>query len=56
MSTVEAEFIACSQALREAKLLLQLQNGIHAKDLSLLPIKCKNQGALTLITKGIIND
>jgi len=54
MSTLEAEFIACLEASREAKWLLQLQKDIHGKDLPPLPINCKNQGALTLITTGII--
>jgi len=54
VSTLEAEFIACSEASREAKWLLQLQKDIHGKDLPLLPINCDNQGALTLITTGII--
>jgi hypothetical protein len=54
MSTLEAEFIACSEASREAKWLLQLQNDIHGKDLPPLPINCDNQGALTLISTGII--
>jgi len=56
MSTLEAEFIACSEASREAKWLLQLQKDIHGsqRDSPLLPINCDNQGALTLITTGII--
>jgi len=54
MSTPEAEFIACLEASREAKWLLQLQKDIHGKDLPPLPINCDNQGALTLITMGII--
>jgi len=54
MSTLEAEFIACSEASSEAKWLLQLQKDIHGKDLPPLPINCDNQGALTLITTGII--
>jgi hypothetical protein len=54
MSTLEAEFIACSEASREAKWLLQLQKDIHGKDLPPLPINCDNQGALALITTGII--
>jgi hypothetical protein len=64
MSTLEAEFIACSEASREAKWLLQLQKDIHGKDihgkdihgkdLPPLPINCDNLGALTLITTGII--
>jgi hypothetical protein len=54
MSTLKAEFIAWSEASREAKWLLQLQQDIHKKDPPLLPINCDNQGALTLITTGII--
>jgi len=56
MSTLEAEFIACSEASREAKWLLQLQKDIHSskKDSPPLPINCDNQGALTLITTGNI--
>jgi len=56
MSTLEAKFIACSEASGEAKLLLQLQKDIHGsqKDSPPLPINCNNQGALTLITTGII--
>jgi hypothetical protein len=56
MSTLEAEFIACSEASREAKWLLQLQKDIHGsqRDSPPLPINCDNQGALTLITTGII--
>jgi len=56
MSTLEAKFIACSEASREAKWLLQLQKDIHGsqKDSPWLPINCDNQGALTLITTGII--
>jgi len=54
MSTLESEFLACSEASREATWLLQLQKDIHGKDLPLLPINCDNQGALTFITTGII--
>jgi hypothetical protein len=54
MSTLKAEFIACLEPSREAKWLLQLQKDIHGKDLPPLPINCDNQGALTLITTGII--
>jgi len=32
MSTLEAQFIACLEASREVKWLLQLQNNIHGKD------------------------
>jgi hypothetical protein len=54
MSTLEAEFIACSEASREEKWLLQLQKDIHSTDLPPLPFNCDNQGALTLVTTGII--
>jgi hypothetical protein len=54
MSTLEVEFIACSEASRSVKWLLQLQKYIHGKDLRLPPINCNTQGALTLITTGII--
>jgi len=56
MSTLEAKFIACSEASREAKWFLQLQKNIHGsqKDSPPLPINCDNQGALTPITTGII--
>jgi hypothetical protein len=56
MSTLAAEFIACSEASREAKWLLQLQDDIHGSqnDSPPLPINCNNQGALTFITTGII--
>jgi len=56
MSTLEVKFIPCSEASREAKWLLQLQKDIHSskKDSPPLPINRDNQGALTLITTGII--
>jgi len=56
LSTLEAEFIACSEASREAKWLLQLEKDIHAsqRDSPPLPINSDNHGALTLITTGII--
>jgi len=54
MSTLDAEYIACSQASREVKWLLQLPKDIHSsqKDSQLPPINCDNQEALTLITTG----
>jgi len=57
MSSLEAKFITCSEASREAKWSLQLQKDIHSskKDSPLLPINCDNHGALALITTGIIN-
>jgi len=54
MSTLEAEFIACSEASRDAKWLLQLQKDIHGEDLPPLPINCDNKGALALITTRIL--
>jgi len=56
MSTLEDEFIACSEASREAKWSLQFQKDIHSskKDSPPLPINCDSQGALTLITTEII--
>jgi hypothetical protein len=64
MSTLEAEYIACSEASREAQWLLQLMKDIHGNDANNntdnatvtapLPIHCDNQGALAHITTGII--
>jgi hypothetical protein len=54
MATVEAEFITCSEASGEAKWLLQLKKDIYGKDLPPPPINCDTQGALTVITTGII--
>jgi hypothetical protein len=56
ISTLEAEFIACLEASREAKWLLHLQKDIHCsqRDSPLVPINCYNQGALTQITTGFI--
>jgi hypothetical protein len=49
ISTLEAEYIAGSEAFREAKWLLQLQKDIHSNDCddtTPLPIYYDNQGAL----------
>jgi len=54
MSTLEAEYIACSEGFGEAKWPLQLHGDIHGKDTSPLPINCDNQGGLSHITTGII--
>jgi hypothetical protein len=56
MSPLEAEFIPCSEAYSEAKWLLQFQKEIHGsqRDSPPFPINSRNQGALTLITMGII--
>ena len=56
-STLEAEYIACSEASREARWLQQLQRDIddqpdgHIDEP--LPIYTDSQGALTHITTGI---
>ena len=56
-STLEAEYIACSEASREARWLQQLQRDIedqpdgHIDEP--LPIYTDSQGALTHITAGI---
>ena len=56
MSTLDALFISCLEASREAQWLLQLQKDIHSsqRDSPQLPINCDNRGALTVITTGII--
>jgi hypothetical protein len=56
MSTLEAEFIACSEASSDAGRLLQLQRDIHSskKDSPPLSINRDNQGAVNLITTGVI--
>ena len=56
MSTVEAGFITCSEASGDTKWFLQLQKDMLSsnKNSPPLPINCNNQGALILITKGII--
>jgi len=54
MSTLKAEYIACSEGSHEAELLLQLNRDLYGNDTSPLPINCNNQGALSHITTGII--
>jgi len=54
MSTLEAEYIACSEGSHEAKWQLQLPQDINGNDASPLPINCDNQGTLSHITTGII--
>ena len=56
LSTLEAEYIACSEASWEARWLLKSQRDIHGSPsyASLLPIYCDNHGALTHITTGVI--
>ena len=59
MSTLGAEYIACSEASREARWLQQLQRDIedqpdgHTGIDEPLPIYTNSQGALTHITTGI---
>ena len=54
MSTVEAEYIACSEDSGEAKWLFKLHRDTHGKDASPLPINCDNHGALSHLTTGIM--
>jgi hypothetical protein len=54
MSTLDAEYIACSEGSREVKWLVQFHQEIHVKDASPLPINCDNQGAPSHITTLII--
>ena len=54
MSSLRAEYIACSKGSLEARWQLQLHQDIHGKDTSPLPINCDTQGSLSHITTGII--
>ena len=59
LSTLEAEYIACSDATREAIWLARLQADILAtvepgRTTQLVPIASDNQGALKLIDTGIV--
>jgi DNA repair protein RadC len=55
MSTLEAKYIACSEASREGRWLLQLFQDIEHKDENKpLPILCDNKGALAHIINGVI--
>jgi hypothetical protein len=58
LSTLEAEYIACSDAVRETKWLLQLAKDITAQSSSVEPsspitLYCDNQGALKTIVSGV---
>ena len=57
-STLEAEYIACSEASREARWLIQLQkdvNGTSTTGCEDAPlIRCDNQGALAIVSTGIV--
>jgi hypothetical protein len=60
MSTLEAEYIACSEATREGKWLFQLCKDIKHNqnnendETKPLPILCDNEGALAHITNAVI--
>jgi len=54
MSTLKAEYIACSECSCEVKWLPQLPWDIHGKDKSLLLINCHNQGVPGNSTAGIV--
>jgi hypothetical protein len=60
MSTLEAEYIACSEASRDGRWLLQLCKDVkHNRndendENKLLPILCDNEGSLAHIASGII--
>jgi hypothetical protein len=54
MSTLETEYMSCSEGSCDVKCLLQLHRDIHAKDASPRPINCLNQGTLGHITTGLI--
>jgi hypothetical protein len=59
LSTLEAEFIACSDATREAIWLRRLRNGMtepgnDANANTPIRIGCDNQGALKLIETGVV--
>ena len=54
-STLEAEYIACSEASREARWLIQLQKDVNGTTSVEAPfIRCDNQGALAIISTGIV--
>ena len=56
LSTLEAEFIAASDATREAIWLRRMRNALSASDASTnkpIRIGCVNQGALKLINTGV---
>jgi len=55
MSTLEAEHIACLEAARESRWLLQLCKDIEHKDENKpLPILCDNEGTLSHITNTVV--
>jgi len=56
LSTLEAEYIACSDSTREATWLRRLYTDIKRliTEMIATTIKCDNQGALKLIKSGIV--
>jgi hypothetical protein len=54
LSTLEAEYIACSSATREAIWLRRLASDITTKDSEPTQIGCDNQGALKVLDSGVI--
>jgi len=59
LSTLEAEYIACSHATRESlwlrRMMKEAAGGMAVKIVDgLVPIGCDNQGAIKLITSGVI--
>jgi hypothetical protein len=58
LSTLEAEYIACSNATREALWLKRLVNDVLSvaklPPVTTIPIGCDNQGALNLIDTGVV--
>jgi hypothetical protein len=58
LSTLEAEYIACSNATREALWLKRLVNDVlsvaKSPPVTTIPIGCDNQGALNLIDTGVV--
>ena len=57
-STLKAEDIACSEASKEARWLIQLQRGVNgtgttgSEEAPLM--RCDNQGALAIVSTGIV--
>jgi len=59
LSTLEAEYITCSQAIRESlwlrRMIKEAAEGMAVKIVDEpVPIGCDNQGAIKLITSGVI--
>jgi hypothetical protein len=61
LSTLEAEYIACFYATQETLWLKRMTKSEVADGMSvqvaegLVPIGCDNQGALRLITSGVVH-